>query len=618
MDNLEIKEMCNFKNRREMSKRINIILGLVLVFSTLNIKLQAQCKDATIPVAGTPVLSDYKGIGDNVLTERMPFSLLKVVQDRSNFGFMWHFQQFYKSMVCYNEDLISRFMNEPLVNELRACVESFELEVYNGILRFRSQIEAEALYDTLIYFSNSWDNLLEENPDVYEQYIVSEKFPNYPMLFAFEKITGFNSLRAHIENQILELEAGDGIPEDNNPEHHFIVSPYMRTILTPNCEIAISLFIFIIGDEYTVEIADLNMENLQATRNLIRTLGEEEGMKRACLEEYANQVDADKYHKSGGSGTNCCDYSLFGITAKPSKNAAGCKNKYDFEVGGNFPCGTPISYEWTVDGTVFSYQAAPSYQFDRYGLHFIKVILKFDNGKTCELTEQVDVDYCKARFSKHRDKNKHTFTFVPATLKQCEDDEVIKWEWNFGDGSPKYTTTNPNEKVEHTYSKNGKYTVTLTITTKKGCVASFSRKWVIAKKSDCCYPSDKKDVIYYYSYGNNQGKVEHTYAANKVVLRFVVKSINYVKNKKGNWNREKADRLRVNYEGVVYDKDCITSYSTNGNALSNTKNNSITYDKGFGKAFRLKKNCTWSVYEVDKGSHKSGQYKGVYLHQLCN
>jgi hypothetical protein len=92
----------------------------------------------------------------------------------------------HKSMAYYDEVLVNQFMNEPLVNELRSCIESFEMEIYNGILHFRSKDDAEALYDMLIYFSNKWQSLIEENPTLYQAYIESERFPNDPMLFAFE------------------------------------------------------------------------------------------------------------------------------------------------------------------------------------------------------------------------------------------------------------------------------------------------------------------------------------------------------------------------------------------------------------------------------------------------
>jgi hypothetical protein len=57
---------------------------------------------------------------------------------------------------------------------------------------------------------------------------------------------------------------------------------------------------------------------------------------------------------------------------------------------------------------------------------------------------------------------------------------------------------------------------------------------------------------------------------------------------------------------------------TNGNGYSTTKKKTVIYDKGFGEAFRLKKHCTWSVYQIVNGSYNSQQCIGVYLHTLCD
>lgn len=44
--------------------------------------------------------------------------------------------------------------------------------------------------------------------------------------------------------------------------------------------------------------------------------------------------------------------------------------------------------------------------------------------------------------------------------------DIVSYQWDFGDGSPTVTTTNP--KISHTYTKGGVYTATLTVTNTAG------------------------------------------------------------------------------------------------------------------------------------------------------
>jgi hypothetical protein len=315
------------------------------------------------------------------------------------------------------------------------------------------------------------------------------------------------------------------------------------------------------------------------------------------------------------------------IKVKSDKDATGCERVYDFEVDGTFHCGRPTSYDWYIQDDDSSKRyintAKPKHKYNTSGKLKVEVVLYFKDGSSCQVDTKVDVDYCKITgFSKIRWKNRHTFTFKALIPKVnfCDDyDEIIKLVWNFGDNTPERTSTNPYDTITHSYATNGTYKVKLTIYTKKGCVMSFYRQ-VTAKKTDCCYYSDNDTKTYPYNLSGDKWKIEHSYAVNKVALRFVVKSINFKekKNKPGNWERKNANRLRVNYKGIVYKGDCQETMPTNGNALSNTNKNSITYDKGYGKHLMIKKQCTWSTYEVDNGSYKSGEQTGIYLHTKCD
>jgi hypothetical protein len=273
----------------------------------------------------------------------------------------------------YNADLINNFMEEPLVEELRKCINSFQIELHNGILSFKNGEDVIALYDTLIYFSERWDKLLESNPADYEHYINSEGFPNDPILVAFEAITGFYSLRAKIENELLELESGDGITETNNPDMHFIVSNYNRALLTPDCELIIKNTIFLYGSNQNLMIFDLNFDKLEQVKSLWRAHGQVQGTLIAFEQSLATSIK-----KPQKSMCNCDDISFVAIL-DASQN---CPHSFTFKaydgineiskiILGSDECDV-ISIEWDFgDGTAKSTEYTPRHKYTQLGTYSV-------------------------------------------------------------------------------------------------------------------------------------------------------------------------------------------------------------------------------------------------------
>ena len=173
----------------------------------------------------------------------------------------------HKSNSYYDQELIQMLMQDPIIDQLTDVINSFEIQQQNGILCFSNENDVNAVYDTLIYFSNLFENEMIENID-YHIYTTTDSFPDYPILYAFEVILSFNSLNSTIENQLLEFEAGEGIPLEGDPDDHFIVSNYLRALLSPDCEIAIGNWIFLYGKDYNLKIADLDFYKLSQTKSL--------------------------------------------------------------------------------------------------------------------------------------------------------------------------------------------------------------------------------------------------------------------------------------------------------------------------------------------------------------
>jgi PKD repeat protein len=515
----------------------------------------------------------------------------------------------HKSMEYYDKQLVDQFMQEKLVQEFRNCItmNSFGMTFYDGILCFKYEDGVEALYDTLIHFSNRWDEMIVDNPQ-YEEYVNSENFPSYPMLFAFETITGFYSLRTHIENQMLELEAEEGISEENDPDDHFIESPYMRVFLTPDCELIVGETIFIIGDQYTVEIDDLNMENLQQTKYFIHTFGEERGMQRACLQGYAKQSN-DDLRKDG----NCCK----NITIKAEPR---CDYSCLFSLNDKSSCPIQTCQWYFGDGTTlnaFGFQTL-NHTYSSKGPYAVTVDILFFDGTSCTVSTTVVINNnCYIEITKWADKgNSGTVSF--SVLKKepnCNNTSMVSYKWDFGDGTPPITTQ--NSTIQYQYAQGGKKTVTVTVTFADGCTATEKLEIEIKTNNDCCKMLDsEKDKEIQYSTCNDK-KIKHVFSIRNgpVWHRFVVRSVHFEKNKKGKWKRKKADELSVGYAGIVYDKNCETPTKVSGDKAK-TKEIEITLDIGFGKAFRIKRHSIHSDYGVKDGNCRttSSMQNGFSLH----
>jgi len=295
----------------------------------------------------------------------------------------------HKLMAYYDEDLVKQFMEEPLVQELKSCIESFGIKVDNGILHFRNDYDVEVFYDTLGYFSDKWNNLLETNPTKFAHYIESKKFPRYPMLFAFEAITGFHSLRADIENQILALEAGDGIPDEKNPDDHFIVSDHMRTLLTPDCEITAGNIIFLHGKYQYLAIFDLDYDKLAAVKALWKQYGEIDGTVKAIQQSLARLVPMHKADEDYGECANPC--ANVAIKASLSSSAQ-CSRTYNLQYTPLFynpPC-MITTVEWNFgDGTtlITGHNGGTKKEYKQAGTYLVTVKLTIANVQTGETTE---------------------------------------------------------------------------------------------------------------------------------------------------------------------------------------------------------------------------------------
>lgn len=510
----------------------------------------------------------------------------------------------HKSSGFYDQELLNKFMNERLVQELKEYVNSLEIKKSNGILNFGAPCCVEELYDKLIEYSQRWDALIDENPIAYQQYVESERFPDDPMLFAFEVITDFYSLRAHIENQLLELEAGDGIPDEGSPDDHFIISEYMRTLLTPDCEIIAGNTISITGRYQDLIILDLDFKKLEEAKSLWRQYGEIEGTVEAVQRGLAEPIYNPELKSGNDPCTDLCNALHLKHQLLSPSNA--CPYKYQFSVYNNFigTCNCIINgtgnIKWNFGDGTSGTGSAVTHEYKKGGTYNVTVQIRLHDGvseKVCTKTLKLDIEDCNVTINTPvRDYSytgtgaKYTFT---ANASHCDGAKPKEYIWNFGDGTTERTTT---DRVEHIYKLNGTKTTTVKVDF-GGCTADNTFDINVSGTGNCCreYTGDMINVTLCYDANGNPihhdksiYKFSHSFTTRQWHLwhRIVVKNTLYKrKNGKigGKWKEEKAYKMFANFSGEIADgreSSCRVLYPITPSGETKNDKKSHTYDYG--------------------------------------
>ena len=119
------------------------------------------------------------------------------------------------------------------------------------------------------------------------------------------------------------------------------------------------------------------------------------------------------------------------------------------------------------DGTQAT-QANPSKAYPAPGIYLVKLFSTFSNctdsfSKSIKVFGDPVVNFIANKTG--------TCNLPTITNFQDTSPDAVAWTWNFGDGSPSSNIKNPT----HTYTANGTYDVTLTITDSKGCQNTLTK-----------------------------------------------------------------------------------------------------------------------------------------------
>ncbi|HYH15602.1 MAG TPA: PKD domain-containing protein, partial [Flavisolibacter sp.] len=127
------------------------------------------------------------------------------------------------------------------------------------------------------------------------------------------------------------------------------------------------------------------------------------------------------------------------------------------------------SYQWDFGDGSTSTDANPSHTYSGFGEFDVTLIANSGNGCTDTLRKPKYIKIIKPII---------TIPGLPAggcipypfTFKaEANNDEIVSYQWNFGDGNSS-NQANPS----HTYTTEGTYNVTLTVTTKTGCTETIT------------------------------------------------------------------------------------------------------------------------------------------------
>ena len=134
--------------------------------------------------------------------------------------------------------------------------------------------------------------------------------------------------------------------------------------------------------------------------------------------------------------------------------------------------GSPTSWRWDLGNGTISLFQNPSTVYFAPGTYTVKLVVKTINGADSILKQQYITVYDNpiADFTASDSVGCFPLPVTFTDKSTVTGGAINQWQWDFGDGN---TTSLQNPM--HTYTGTGNYTVTLKVTSDKGCSKSFSK-----------------------------------------------------------------------------------------------------------------------------------------------
>ncbi|MDR1346536.1 MAG: PKD domain-containing protein [Bacteroidales bacterium] len=524
------------------------------------------------------------------------------------------------SAAFYDQKLLNQFMQLPLVDQFAGVINSYLLTVNNGILSFKNEKDFNEVYDTLIYFSNEWDLLLEKNPSQYADYTKSDSFPDFPMLFAFEVLTDFYSLRAQIERDLFQMQAKGGIDEKTNPDNHYTVSDFLRTLLSPDCESIIGSWIVLYGESQSLIIQHLDFDKLDRVKTLWHKYGETDGTMHAFEQQLAMDIEEGNWSK--GDSIACPDCNKFTIKADVLYGTE-CPHTFKFSayIDGkridvaqqvnSWPqskCDV-IEVKWKFENgqTSFVYSDSPTHTYTKAGTYTATATMKRRDGTTCLSTTTVTVKDCNVNLVTPTRDATYLGCGVQYKIKvtpfHCQNKSATSYKLSFVNSTipPQTKTTGEFTQI---FICDGPYNIKVEVTFADGCKSDATQTFNVTGTGDCKQKKDhekQKDISTCSGY-----KINHHFRvwSSAGLNRVYVKNVHYKKNSLGWWILKKADRMEASFWGkVVYgNADCSSQTPVYPNGKTNSGKSTLLYDYPMGQKFSVSRKAVHSSWKVKSSS----------------
>jgi len=425
-------------------------LLILLIGSAVGAMAQVSCAFTTDKINGCP-------------------SLVVAFTDQSTGGVTTHFWDFDGAGTSTNQNPIATFVNPGIYNVKHV--------VSNGS-------SSDSCFQQIRVFLPAAPNFTAPNPQGCAQ-------PCHSVSFVNQTILGESAIQQYV------WDFGDGsLPQSGfNVTHCFSnVGSFNITLIaldSNGCQTSIIKPNFItIGNPPTITNITATPSQSCVSPQLVNftsTVNAPNGNPSYCwvfngTSCGSTQADPSQVFFSGlhqprlilTDGFGCTDTAFRNVAVTPVdagftvSNVNACTNiPILFTDTSNFAS----SWVWNFgDGTPNSTQQNPSHTYTANGTYTVTLTVTF-NG--CSDTET------KTAFINVTTPVPVTFSTLDTTACAApltanftsNAPGAASYSWNFGDGSPTSTQSNPS----HTYTANGNYNVTLSVTNSSGCVSSLTR-----------------------------------------------------------------------------------------------------------------------------------------------
>jgi hypothetical protein len=462
-----------------------------------------------------------------------------------------------------------------------------ELNPYNlkvntyGLFEFQDAQDVDDVLDIL----QKYTFLFNEHCDTVINY------PDDFILSAFEEAYKFNSLRAQIDREIKQLENAGTLTDKNDPDDHYIISPYQRAILSPTCQMVVSKLICTYFDNYGIGIMNSDYTTVQELNDIITHSNYSEiDMLTFC------SCHTNAFILSDAKNV-VADFSF-----SRSENAPNTIYFTNLSYSENY---TNISYYWDFGDGYHSTEKNPIHTYNgSLSAYAVTLTASTPIEGSSSITKVVSVIGCQANFTYVTGTNgKCTFTSTSIT----NGGSITSYEWFIDDGSGTHTTT--TSTYTHTFNHNAVFNVRLTIHTNNNCNHAYNRTVTISNAGLCCLPNDR-EVEKNNLLANNRRiksiiRVTNIWPFHRICSRV----IHQKKNKANCWVRERVAQLTTGYNGTIYnlynnDNNVCGTPTSASDYKTKNNNSGVTIDNGNnGVAFRISRESIGTYFKYKRNNN---------------